>query len=685
MIDKVVNINIGANSAPVVIPITEGDTIWRWRFRLFWQSERWTLPEGAVVKFSGLKPDGNVFDVAGSITGLDEAAFVCNAQMTAVPGAVKALVTVIDSYGRIVATAPVILAVKPNPQTAGPISDSVLSAYDDVLQMLGKAVGVPGAVSVWLDEHISQPVDVVIDSSLTVEGAAADAKAAGDALRILGSTDAVIRWILDGRDVDYIPFEVVNNSYVDRDTGAITAYNGWQRTNRFDVDISRTLYIYNGGDGSMTFCCQYSDAAAETDAYLTKFTVATGWNRIYLRKDCKSIILSWPERYGIASKLVVLNDVAIRANTMAAGTFSVPKAFSAAGWISASLDDAGAEVDSYKRLVSGWIDLGRPNVELHVDSGSWRTLIYEYDENKAHVYHPNAYPGAHYRLITSPTSRYIRILAFDNTDGDKYLYPDDIYGSDIVIEAPEIPAALKVMTYNVGRYGYGVGYGIPDNIYDAKLINWRRLFGREGADIVGVQEFNSWMNATEDESEAIMANSVLWNHFYPYSWNTGSWTAMKSNRFMFWYYTRQLTTKRYYTIAWMNGICLMSVHLTVGVGKEAIRLQETDEILAILANEDRFILFGDFNTEPGEEPALYKKFTDAGYSIANCGFFGNYYTWSSRRLDFLDYENPEGTLYYLDNIVVSPNINIRNVYPVPDAYPMCTSDHIPLVAELDIT
>lgn len=34
----------------------------------------------------------------------------------------------------------------------------------------------------WLEQHISQPVSVVIDNSLTVEGAAADAKAVGDAI-----------------------------------------------------------------------------------------------------------------------------------------------------------------------------------------------------------------------------------------------------------------------------------------------------------------------------------------------------------------------------------------------------------------------------------------------------------------------------------------------------------------------
>ena len=53
---------------------------------------------------------------------------------------------------------------------------------------------VPPAVSAWLADHITQPVGVVIDDSLTVSGACADAKVTGDSIREIEDTTDNI-WI----------------------------------------------------------------------------------------------------------------------------------------------------------------------------------------------------------------------------------------------------------------------------------------------------------------------------------------------------------------------------------------------------------------------------------------------------------------------------------------------------------
>ena len=49
---------------------------------------------------------------------------------------------------------------------------------------------IPPEVSSWLADHITQPVGVVIDTSLSVAGACADAKATGDAINYLDTTKA---------------------------------------------------------------------------------------------------------------------------------------------------------------------------------------------------------------------------------------------------------------------------------------------------------------------------------------------------------------------------------------------------------------------------------------------------------------------------------------------------------------
>lgn len=179
MIDKTFALQIGAAVPPLAVDCTEGDTAWRWHFQLYLGGARWTIPTGGAATFVGLKNDGNVFDITAAISG-NEVVVTANEQVTAYPGPVHCVVRVLDSYGKIVASCPVVLHCRPNPQSMGTLSGTVLSAYDDAIARLGDAIGVQKNVTDWMNEHITQPTDPVVDSSLTVSGAAADAKVAGD-------------------------------------------------------------------------------------------------------------------------------------------------------------------------------------------------------------------------------------------------------------------------------------------------------------------------------------------------------------------------------------------------------------------------------------------------------------------------------------------------------------------------
>ena len=399
---------------------------------------------------------------------------------------------------------------------------------------------------------------------------------------------------------------------------------------------------------------------------------------------CTRIVISGASRNNTVALLKFRNDLFVKNKAVTDGIFQIPN-FINVKWITGTLDDNGNVIYYTKRLVSEYIELPRKNMELHISINNWHTCIYEYDSTKTHVYHPNGYKASSYKIITPPETKYIRVICFDGRDSSKDLYPDDIYTSNILITTTPIVEKLKVMTYNVGHYDYGTGMGLPSNIYDEKLRNYRRFLGNQNVDVIGIQEYDSWMNDADTEENAIFANDVLWDHFYPYRVDTGSWGSIKSKEFAYWTYKEQLSTGRWYVRAYINGILLISVHLSVGTSNTQTRITEANEIVSILQNEERFILFGDFNCEPGEEDALYSVFTSQNYKIANRGFFGDYYTWSSARTDFSHYDNPTGQLYYIDNIIVSDNINIVDVYPIPEAYDICTSDHIPFVAELEIS
>ncbi len=217
-----------------------------------------------------------------------------------------------------------------------------------------------------------------------------------------------------------------------------------------------------------------------------------------------------------------------------------------------------------------------------------------------------------------------------------------------------------------------------------KIINFRRFFGSKNFDIVGLQEYDTYIK----QDHSVTSLNGLFNHWFTSEISTGSWESLQSRYYLFDTGRAQLSNERWYVYGSFyygdKKIFLINVHLSPGHSAEAAatRLTEANEILTLLSDKTYFIMFGDFNPEPGEEDTLFKVFTDAGYNLANCDFFGKFWTWSSNRADFSS-DVPTGTVYYIDNIITSSNISINNAYKV-NTYADLTSDHIPIVAELTI-
>lgn len=511
-------------------------------------------------------------------------------------------------------------------------------------------------VSTWLAAHITLPEGVVIDDTLTIAGAAADAFAAGNIKR--GTEDLY----------DELEYTLVEGEYVDREDGHFAYQSTWSRTSYIPVDPTKTLHYY-GPSGT------YNAWYDENHNFIRALTLTAGHNVLVPNNDFRYVVFSqrtdkfplqvWTEKItNIENKLESLRDGNLTPNT---------------GWICGRVDETGQVVLAGTRLVSDFIPAqGETSykAEVHKNLSPLVASISEYDENKNFLY---ASPYMHNDriYITDPRTRYIRMMLVNDNDDTILLVPEDGSSVGLVFKPEPIPHMLKVMSYNLGHYHYGVGWGIPEEVFDEKLANYRKFFGDQKLDVLGAQEYDSRIDA----EETIWAHDILWDHYFPYNKHTGAQTAVLTNHFIDYTYNKQLSSGKYYTEALYYGIYLISVHLTVGEGNEATRLQEAAEIVQICQQHDKYIIFGDFNAEPGEEDDLYAVFTEAGMKLANCGWFGKFYTWSNNYDDYNHYDNPTGTkLYYIDNVICSPNMEIYDAYPVPEAYAQLTSDHIPFVA-----
>lgn len=252
------------------------------------------------------------------------------------------------------------------------------------------------------------------------------------------------------------------------------------------------------------------------------------------------------------------------------------------------------------------------------------------------------------------------------------------YASFDEIKPPTEYLRLKAMTFNLGKYSYGLNpSGIPSDVFDEKFLNYKRFFASNNVDICGVQENSVYV----DTNETVRSDTDLLQYPYPNTVrvpnnvcllskyrlkNTGTGQFVASNR---WYAYGTMTIDG-------KDIFLIDVHLQSGSSETAKRQAEMEELKAIVASHKYFIIFGDFNVADRTEFANF-----SGMNKANGGYTGWYWTYSFDSNDYARYEDPQGEIRFFDNIITSENIKIENAYAV-NMYDKLTSDHIPFVADL---
>ncbi len=161
-------------TGPLVIHANQYDFGEQWVFSLFTDAGiPYTPTTGAIV---GIKSDNLGIINTGTVV---DGKVVINEtqQMTAAPGrAIFELMIDDSTHG----TANFIVLVEPKPGNNADLSESDLSLIQEAINSTNPQAIAQG-VSDWMDENLT-PTTPVVDASLTVQGAAADAKATGDAI-----------------------------------------------------------------------------------------------------------------------------------------------------------------------------------------------------------------------------------------------------------------------------------------------------------------------------------------------------------------------------------------------------------------------------------------------------------------------------------------------------------------------
>ena len=260
---------------------------------------------------------------------------------------------------------------------------------------------------------------------------------------------------------------------------------------------------------------------------------------------------------------------------------------------------------------------------------------------------------------------------------------------------------LKVMTYNVGGWYNGTGQSVPA-AYDAQYYALQNgILQRNDPDILCINEYRTQFTTGGRTAQSVL--SPYFQYIEERQGSTGYYGHAICSKYPILSYTENQYANdqaRYYgkAVINVNGtyVNVIVTHLSTDGD---LRPAQSSELLAYAQTLDNAIVCGDFNlhckskdyyyslTGMYEWQVGYKQWVDADFNMANnddeFGFIG---TWWNPT----DVEERHGW-WSLDNIIVSPNISINNVYadmtkstdPITSD-PNWLIDQTPLIAEITI-
>lgn len=253
---------------------------------------------------------------------------------------------------------------------------------------------------------------------------------------------------------------------------------------------------------------------------------------------------------------------------------------------------------------------------------------------------------------------------------------------------PTLPAHIRVMQYNIGKYNYGAASAGSEELYQSKYMNYRKFFGKYNCDVVGMQEYLQYMDSAETHD----ADEVVFDYLLPYKHK--NYTEAVKSRFplmgMLGGTMRTVETSGYsapYCICLYNvnnhRVAVLSTALQGTATSEAAtgRLELIALLIQLIANEDYALITLDSNinwNHDTEISNIKQLLSDSGWGMLNNDYFGinnTFYTGTD--------ENP----IPIDNIFYKANNKIQpeNFKVLGNEYENLSSDHYPVIGDFLLT
>lgn len=104
--------------------------------------------------------------------------------------------------------------------------------------------------------------------------------------------------------------------------------------------------------------------------------------------------------------------------------------------------------------------------------------------------------------------------------GDKFVTLDGLKTAYDALNAKTAP--IRLMQYNIGKYNWGSYGGIPSALLAEKIENYKKFFCKVGADVVGIEEFVQYLDASAPSTDPPVtgnypADDYIYNYIYPYT------------------------------------------------------------------------------------------------------------------------------------------------------------------------